>query len=77
MPKRSLESDFDMTQSVPNPKGKTARRGPVGASKAQKKTAFAATGAVAPRTAEGQSERARQELIFAFSMACCPHTHVT
>ena len=50
MPKRSLESDFDMTQSAPNPKGKVARRGPVGTSKAQKKTG---TGVGAPRATEG------------------------
>lgn len=54
VPKRSLEPDFEMTQSVPNPKGRTARRGPTGSSKARKAT-FTATGAIC-QTAQGECE---------------------
>ena len=36
IPKRSLEPHFEMSHSVPNPKGRAARRGPIGSSKAHK-----------------------------------------
>ncbi len=36
IPKRSLEPHFEMSHSVPNPKGRAARRGPTGSSKAHK-----------------------------------------
>ena len=50
MPKRSLDTDFELTHAVTNPKGRAgARRGPTGPSKARKAT-FTTSGAIIPQT---------------------------
>lgn len=54
IPKRSLDTDFELTQAISNPKGRAAaRRGPIGPSKARKAT-FTTTGAIMPQS-EGTS----------------------
>lgn len=45
IPKRSLEPHFEMSHSVPNPKGRAARRGPTGSSKAHK-ASYTGTGVI-------------------------------
>lgn len=53
IPKRTLEPDFDTSQSVPYPKGRTTRRGPAGPSKARK-ASFTGTAGKLARSAEGE-----------------------
>lgn len=49
IPKRSLDTDFELSQAAPHPKGRAgARRGPTGPSKARK-AAFTSTGAIIPQ----------------------------
>lgn len=52
IPKRSLEPHFEMSHSAPNPKGRTARRGPTGSSKAHK-ASYTCAGAILTLNTEG------------------------
>lgn len=72
IPKRSLDTDFELSQVVPHPKGRVgARRGPTGPSKAQKAT-FTSTGAVVP---QGMGDYSRSCLSAAAGHTSpCPNT---